>query len=86
MYLRIGILNWSLKQKMINGINYITDETGNNKAIILDLVRFKKDGIQEAAVFEALINLQQLIDSAPLEGRDSSTWNQAKERLKNFKP
>lgn len=71
---------------MINGINYITDGVGNNKAIILDLVRFKKAGINEEAVFEALVNLQQLIDNAPVEGKVSSTWDQAKDKLKNFKP
>lgn len=71
---------------MINGINYITDEAGNNKAIILDLVRFNKDGIKDIAVFEALVNLQQLIDNAPLDGKALGTWNQAKEKLKNFKP
>lgn len=71
---------------MINGINYITDEAGNNKAIILDLIRFKKDGIKEETVFEALANLQQLIEHAPVESRNSSTWDQAKEKLKNLKP
>lgn len=70
---------------MLNGINYITDEAGNNKAIILDLVRFKKDGIKAVAITEALVNIQQLIDDAPLEEKASETWNQAKEKLKNIK-
>ena len=71
---------------MINGINYITDEAGNNKAIILDLIRFKKDGIKEGTVLEALADLQELIDNAPVESKTSGTWDQAKEKLKNFKP
>ena len=60
-----------INYKMINGINYITDESGNNKAIILDLIRFKKDGIKAEVVIEALANLQQLIDNAPIESKTS---------------
>lgn len=71
---------------MINGINYITDEAGNNKAIILDLIQFKKDGVNDLAVFDALSNLQQLIDNASAEKRPSNTWDQAKEKLKSIKP
>ncbi|MFZ4102601.1 MAG: hypothetical protein ACOYKR_11685 [Sphingobacterium thalpophilum] len=69
---------------MIDGINFITDEMGNNKAIILDLIRFKKDGVKDEVVFEALKNLQQLIDTASSEKKSSNTWEQAKEKLKNF--
>jgi hypothetical protein len=71
---------------MIDGINFITDESGTNKAIILDLVRFKKDGIKDKAVFEALVNLQQYIDNAASENKPSNTWEQAKAKLKNFNP
>jgi hypothetical protein len=71
---------------MIDGINFITDESGNNKAIILDLVRFKKDGVRDIAVFEALNNLQQFIDNAAIEKKSANTWDQAKEKLKNFNP
>ncbi|MDO8991805.1 hypothetical protein [Daejeonella sp.] len=71
---------------MIDGINFITDESGNNKAIILDLVRFKKDGVKDKAVLEALVNLQQLIDNAAIEKKSANTWDQAKEKLKNFNP
>ncbi len=71
---------------MIDGINFITDESGNNKAIILDLVRFKKDGVRDKTVLEALVNLQQLIDNAVVEQKSASTWDQAKEKLKNFNP
>lgn len=71
---------------MIDGINFITDESGNNKAIILDLVRFKKDGIDEKAVLEALVNLQQYIDTASSENKPANTWDQAKAKLKNFNP
>ena len=69
---------------MIEGINFITDEMGNNKAIILDLIRFKKDGVKDEVIFEALKNLQQLIDNASSEKKSSNTWEQAKEKLKNF--
>ncbi len=71
---------------MIEGINFITDERGNNKAIILDLIRFKKDGVQDKAVFEALVNLQQLIDNAVTEKKSGNTWDQAKEKLKKLNP
>ena len=71
---------------MIDGINFITDESGNNKAIILDLVRFKKDGVKDKTVLEALVNLQQLIDNAVVEQKSANTWEQAKEKLKNFNP
>ena len=71
---------------MIEGINFITDEMGNNKAIILDLIQFKKDGVKDEVIFEALKNLQQLIDNASSEKKSSNTWEQAKEKLKNFTP
>jgi hypothetical protein len=71
---------------MIDGINFITDESGNNKAIILDLVRFKKDGVKDKTVLEALVNLQQLIDNAAIEKKSANTWDRAKEKLKNFNP
>ncbi|HEY1061850.1 MAG TPA: hypothetical protein VGE44_09195 [Daejeonella sp.] len=73
-------------EEMIDGINFITDESGNNKAIILDLVRFKKDGVKDKTVLEALVNLQQLIDNAVVEQKSANTWDQAKEKLKNFNP
>ena len=71
---------------MIEGINFITDEMGNNKAIILDLIQFKKDGVKDEVIFEALKNLQQLIDNASSEKKSSNTWEQAKQKLKNFTP
>jgi hypothetical protein len=81
------ILISNIKDKeMLDGINFITDESGNNKAIILDLIRFKKDGVKDKAVFEALDNLQQLIDNALSEKKQGNTWDQAKEKLKNFNP
>lgn len=73
-------------KEMTDGINFITDESGNNKAIILDLVRFKKDGIKDKTVFEALVNLQQYIDQAASDNKPANTWDQAKAKLKNFNP
>lgn len=71
---------------MLDGINFITDESGNNKAIILDLVRFKMDGVKDKMVFAALNDLQKHIDNAILENKSGNTWDQAKEKLKNFNP
>ena len=70
---------------MINGINFITDEKGKNKAILLDLVQFRKEGILESAVIEALSGLQQLIDHAGLENKEANSWEKAREKLKNLK-
>ena len=70
---------------MINGINFITDEKGKNKAILLDLVQLRKEGIGESAVFEALSGLQQLIDNAGLENKAANSWEQARENLKKLK-
>ena len=70
---------------MIEGINFITDEKGKEKAILLDLIAFKKSGIKSDAVLEALSNLQQLIDSAGAETAKANNWDAAKEKLKNLK-
>lgn len=70
---------------MIQGINFITDEKGNSKAILLDLITFKKEGIKADAILEALAGLQQFIDEAAVESKSFNTWDQAKEKLKNLK-
>ena len=70
---------------MINGIKFITDEKGNEKGILLDLVQFKKENIKASEVFEGLKNLQQLIDQAGLESTKANSWDSAKEKLKNLK-
>lgn len=70
---------------MINGINYITDETGTKKAILLDLIQFKKDETSAEAIFEALSELQSLINEAGIEKKAANTWDMAKEKLKNLK-
>ena len=71
--------------KMINGINYITDESGSKKAILLDLIQFKKDGVSAEAIFEQLSELQTLINDAGVEKKAANTWEMAKEKLKNLK-
>ena len=71
---------------MINGINFITDEKGNEKGIILDLIAFKKHNITAAEVLNALSGLQQLIDKAGTNQKPVSDWDLAKEELKNLKP
>jgi glutamate synthase domain-containing protein 3 len=71
---------------MIKGINYITDEQGSKKAILLDLIQFKKDGTSAEAIIEALSELQILINDAGAEKRAANTWELAKEKLKDLKP
>lgn len=71
---------------MVKGINFITDDKGNKKAILLDLILFKKEGINADVILKELECLQQLIDKASLENKSINTWDQAKEKLKNLKP
>jgi hypothetical protein len=71
---------------MVNGINFITDESGNAKAILLDLIQFKKDGLSAESVFNSLSDLQQLINNAGIEKKSPNTWEEAKEKLKGLKP
>lgn len=71
---------------MVNGINFITDESGNTKAILLDLIQFKKDGLSAESVFNSLSDLQQLINNAGVEKKAPNTWEEAKEKLKGLKP
>lgn len=71
---------------MVNGINFITDDKGNKKAILLDLILFKKEGINADVILKELACLQQLIDEASIENKSINTWDQAKEKLKNLKP
>lgn len=71
---------------MVQGINYITDEKGNETGIILDLVSFKKNNVKASEVINALSKLQQLIDQAGSLSKKSSNWDLAKEKLKDIKP
>ena len=71
---------------MVNGINFITDESGNTKAILLDLIQFKKDGLSAESVFNSLSDLQQLINNAGVEKKAPNTWEEAKEKFKGLKP
>jgi ASC-1-like (ASCH) protein len=70
---------------MIDGINFITDENGKRKAILLDLIQFKKDGINAESIIDSLSDLQQMINEAGLEKKAPNTWEMAKEKLKNLK-
>jgi len=70
---------------MIDGINIITDEKGNEKGIILDLIAFRKHHVKATDVIQALSGLQELIDNAGIDTRKSSNWDKAKEQLKNLK-
>lgn len=70
---------------MINGINFITDENGNAKAILLDLIQFKKDGLSAESILISLSDLQQMINDAGVEKKAPNTWEMAKEKLKDLK-
>ena len=69
---------------MIEGINFITDEKGRQKGIILDLPVLKKHNIKASEVIEALSDLQQLIDNAEPDTKKAVNWGSAKESLKNL--
>ncbi|MGB4398325.1 MAG: hypothetical protein WBJ10_03070 [Daejeonella sp.] len=71
---------------MVQGINYITDEKGNETGIILDLVSFKKNNVKASEVINALSELQRLIDQAGSISKKSSNWDLAKEKLKDILP
>jgi hypothetical protein len=69
----------------MEGINIITDEKGNQKAIILDLLIFKKEGIKAETVLDNLKNLQELIDKAGIAPEKKTTWEAAKDKLSQLK-
>ena len=70
---------------MIDGINFITDERGNIKSILLDLKQFKKDNVSAISILNSLSDLQQLINDAWVEKEAPNTWELAKEKLKGLK-
>ena len=70
---------------MIDGINLITDERGNTKAILLDLKQFKKDNVSATSILNSLSDLQQMINDAGVEKEAHNTWELAKEKLKGLK-
>jgi hypothetical protein len=69
---------------MAEGINIITDDKGNNKALIIDLLYLKKANIKAEEVIKGLSNLQELIDNTP-EKPQQNTWDVAKEKLNKIK-
>ncbi|RRN76590.1 hypothetical protein EIM50_23920 [Pseudoxanthomonas sp. SGD-10] len=70
----------------MNGINFITDDKGNNKALILDLLYFKKEGINAETVIAELGNLQKWIDEVePSKNKPGNDWATAKSKLANLK-
>jgi hypothetical protein len=71
---------------MIEGINFVTDDKGKEKALILDLMAFKKNNVKASDVINALSGLQELIDKAGVNTKPSGTWDLAKKELKNLKP
>jgi hypothetical protein len=69
---------------MIEGINFITDEKGRQKGIILDLPALKNNNIKASQVLDALADLQQLIDNAEVDTKKGASWDSAKGNLKNL--
>ena len=69
----------------MNGINIVTDEKGNTKALMLDLVYFKKENIDAAAVIKGLADLQQWIDESAAPGKKENDWESAKSKLAQLK-
>ena len=70
---------------MIDGIKFITDESGNIKSILLDLKQFKKDKVSAASILNSLSDLQQMINDAGVEKEAPNTWEMAKQKLKGLK-
>lgn len=70
---------------MTEGISIITDDKGNNKALIIDLLYLKKANIKAEEVLKGLSNLQELIDNTPVKPQQN-TWDAAKEKLNKIKP
>jgi Fe-S oxidoreductase len=69
----------------MEGINIITDEKGNNKALILDLILFKKNNIKAESVLEHLKDLQKWIEETEEQKKPANTWEAAKSRLNQLK-
>lgn len=69
----------------MNGLNYVSDDAGNIKAVLIDLIEIKASGITANQILEKLNDLQKLIDQAVLPAKSGNNWNQAKEKLRNLK-
>ena len=70
----------------MNGINYVTNEKTEIKAILIDLVQLKKDNILAVEVLKHLLDLDELITNAPLPVKQNpKTWDAAKQSLGNLK-
>lgn len=69
----------------MNGLNYVSDDAGNIKAVLIDLIEIKASGITADEILEKLNDLQKLIDQAVLPAKSGNNWNQAKEKLRNLK-
>lgn len=70
---------------MMNGLNYVSDDAGNIKAVLIDLIQIKASGIPADQILEQLNDLQSLIDQAVLPAKAGNNWNQVKEKLRNLK-
>lgn len=70
----------------MNGINYVTNEKTEIKAILLDLVQLKQDKTSAEKVLKQLADLQELINNAPdPTNQNHKTWDAAKQALGKFK-
>ena len=69
----------------MEGINIITDDKGNNKAVMLDLLVFRQKNIKAEEVLASLSDLQQLIDETALVKSKDNDWESAKAKLSGAK-
>lgn len=70
----------------MNGINYVTNEKTEIKAILLDLVQLKQDKTAAEMVLKQLADLQDMINNAPEPAKQNlKTWDAAKQALGKFK-
>lgn len=66
----------------MNGINYVTNEKNEIKAILIDLVQLKQNKSLAQDVLNCLQDLDSLIKNAPLPSKQN-TWDVAKQALNN---
>lgn len=67
----------------MDGVSFITDEKGNNKAVMLDIAYFKKQDIKAEDVIAALTDLQKWIDEAGVAKKENN-WDAAKSKLEKL--
>ncbi len=70
----------------MNGVNYVTNEKAEIKAVLIDLVQLKQDKTLAQEVLKHLQDLDELINNAPLQAKQNqNSWDAAKKALSNLK-